>query len=172
MVACALDHAGTAVSWGRSPYGDTIVPLQAQSGVVAIATGYYHCLARRQNGAIIAWGYNAAGQTNVPGSVRNATLMGGGLQRSYALLDTGRLIAWGNLTGYSQGPDASGNVVSFSAGAEHVLAIVPPGRPPLPPQPPPDPPDPPGPPWPPSGPMLPPMGPGNPGIASHPSALA
>ena len=52
-----------AIAWGRNNYGQTIVPSSAQSGVVAIAASYYHTVALKQDGRVIAWGDNDSGQT-------------------------------------------------------------------------------------------------------------
>ena len=40
--------------------------MAAQSGVIAIAAGSFHTLALKNDGSVVAWGYNAYGQTEVP----------------------------------------------------------------------------------------------------------
>jgi alpha-tubulin suppressor-like RCC1 family protein len=39
--------------------------------VVAIAAGYYHSLALKSDGTVVAWGYNYEGETNVPAGLTN-----------------------------------------------------------------------------------------------------
>ncbi|MGI6587526.1 MAG: RCC1 domain-containing protein [Peptococcia bacterium] len=41
----ALKADGSVVAWGRDNYGQSTVPVEAQSGVIAIAAGGYHSLA-------------------------------------------------------------------------------------------------------------------------------
>ena len=54
------------VAWGNNTYGQTAVPVGAQSGVIAIATGAGHTLALKNDGSVVAWGWNGYGQTDVP----------------------------------------------------------------------------------------------------------
>lgn len=58
--------AGQVVVWGNNDYGQTNVPIAAQSGVIAIASGWDHTLALKNDGSVVAWGWNSSGQTNVP----------------------------------------------------------------------------------------------------------
>ena len=66
----ALLADGTVVVWGDNTYGQTNVPA-GLSNVVAIAAGFYHCLALRNDGTVTAWGNNTYGQTNVPAGLAN-----------------------------------------------------------------------------------------------------
>src|SRR5204863_175263 len=55
----------------------------------AVAAGFYHCLALRENGTVVAWGYNNYGQTNVPAGLSNVVAIAAGGYQSIALLGQG-----------------------------------------------------------------------------------
>src|SRR5690348_2836359 len=54
--------ADAVVSWGDNEFGQTAVPLAAQSGVKAIAAGEAHTVALKNDGTVMAWGWNVYGQ--------------------------------------------------------------------------------------------------------------
>src|SRR5262245_2298132 len=43
------------VVWGNNDEGQTTVPFAAQSGVTAIAAGYLHTVALKNDGSVVAW---------------------------------------------------------------------------------------------------------------------
>jgi hypothetical protein len=93
--------------------------------VVAVAAGGTHALALRENGTIVAWGNNSAGQTNVPTNLSNVMAVAAGAAHSLALKNDGTVVAWGDNT-YGQT-----NVVTnlppvkfIAAGANHSFAGV------------------------------------------------
>lgn len=51
--------------WGLGSSGQTSTPSTA-TNVVTIAAGYYHSLALRADGSVVAWGSDSQGQTDVP----------------------------------------------------------------------------------------------------------
>ena len=75
--ALALRQDGTVWTWGYNYYGrlgdgtttDSSTPVQVLgpggsgylTNITAIAAGYYHSLALRQDGTVWTWGYNYAG---------------------------------------------------------------------------------------------------------------
>jgi len=117
-------HGGYYVDeWGQS-----IVPDTAKFGVIAIAGGWMHTIALKDNGAVLAWGAGATNTEPTPGYANyncgqsmvpsNATfgvtaIAGGGLY-TIALKDS-TVLAWGeNLNGQCLGTDTSGSPIISS----------------------------------------------------------
>ena len=76
-------------------------------------------------GGALAWGYNNAGQTNVPNTANsNVTAITGGYEHTIALKNSG-VLAWGNNTyGQTSVPNAaSSGVTKIAAGEYHSLAL-------------------------------------------------
>eukprot|EP00568_Trieres_chinensis_P005787 CAMPEP_0183294110 /NCGR_PEP_ID=MMETSP0160_2-20130417/2563_1 /TAXON_ID=2839 ORGANISM="Odontella Sinensis, Strain Grunow 1884" /NCGR_SAMPLE_ID=MMETSP0160_2 /ASSEMBLY_ACC=CAM_ASM_000250 /LENGTH=112 /DNA_ID=CAMNT_0025455353 /DNA_START=58 /DNA_END=392 /DNA_ORIENTATION=+ len=48
------------------------------SGDVAVAAGYRHCLALKQDGSAIGWGMNDHGQTTIPGGLSQVRAVAAG----------------------------------------------------------------------------------------------
>ena len=77
-------------------------------------------------GGAIAWGWNNAGQTNVPNSAySNVTAITGGYEHTTVIKNSG-VLAWGNNTyGQTNVPGAaSSGVTKIAAGAYHSLALT------------------------------------------------
>ncbi|WP_147443420.1 kelch-like protein [Corallococcus sp. AB011P] len=114
----ALRQDGTFWAWGDNGYGQlgdgtttqrlTPVPVQVQglTGVAALATGYNHSLAVKQDGTVWAWGSNAYGQLGdgtttqrlTPVQVQGLTgvaALATGYYHSLALKQDGTVWAWG-----------------------------------------------------------------------------
>ena len=70
LLLCALLEPSAAqaaitsgvVAWGDNSYGQTTVPVEAQSGVTAIAAGETHAVALKSDGTVVAWGDNYSGE--------------------------------------------------------------------------------------------------------------
>jgi hypothetical protein len=93
------------MAWGYTPLGQTTVPVEAQSGVVAIAAGgagigfwvlpfMVHTLALKSDGSVVGWGDNFYGQaTGTPtGSAEaasGAVLLGGQVLRGVIAIAAG-----------------------------------------------------------------------------------
>jgi alpha-tubulin suppressor-like RCC1 family protein len=54
--AAQAQSPGSVVAWGYNGYGQTTVPIAAQSEVTAIAAGSHHTVALRNDGSVVAWG--------------------------------------------------------------------------------------------------------------------
>jgi alpha-tubulin suppressor-like RCC1 family protein len=73
---------------------------------------------------IVAWGYNAYGQTNVPPGLSNVMAIAGGGEHSLALKSDGTVVAWGyNGAGQANVPPGLSNVVAIAAGDSHSMAL-------------------------------------------------
>ena len=118
-------HGGSYVDeWGQS-----IVPDTAKFGVIAIAGGWVHTIALKNNGAVLAWGAGATtteptpgyanyncGQSMVPSNASfgvKAIAGGGGF--TLALKSDSSVLAWGeNLNGQCLGTNTSGSPIISS----------------------------------------------------------
>ena len=114
--------------------------------VTAISIRYYHILALRDDGSVLAWGGNSDGQLgngsitsrNAPDAVRlvqNVLAVAAGTMHSLALGDDGRVMAWGG-NGFGQLGDGTynsspirlwvnnlTNITMIAAGESHNLAL-------------------------------------------------
>jgi len=128
VLAAPVDAApaGSVIAWGDNAFGQTNVPAAAQSGVVAIAAGFEHMVALKNDGTLIAWGRNDHGQTtgtnysvsavavtvSLGGQVLSGvTAVAGGGVHTLALKSDGTVVAWGdNYRGQTTGtPTAEGS---------------------------------------------------------------
>ncbi|MEU7023833.1 Ig-like domain repeat protein [Streptomyces sp. NPDC046203] len=109
-----------ALSWGDNNYGQLgngttersylpgPVDLPAGTRLTDITAGYFHGMGVTSNGRLLTWGWNVRGQLGV-GTITNSgtpveahlpagsrvTAIAAGFAHSLALLDDGRLFAWG-----------------------------------------------------------------------------
>jgi alpha-tubulin suppressor-like RCC1 family protein len=161
----ALKSDGTVWAWGNGSYGQlgnganasiNQIPVQVLNltGIKAIAAGFYHSLALKNDGTVWAWGYNLWGQlgtgnnnnSNVP--VKITTLSGmtaiaaGGTgasnegSHSLALKNDGTVWAWGwnyyGQLGNGTNTDSNspvqvsglGGIKAIAAGGWHSLAVT------------------------------------------------
>lgn len=116
--------AGAVIAWGSGDYGQTRIPVEAQSGVVAISAGVSWVMAL-SGGRVSAWGDNQYGQTSVPQeALAGVSSISAGKQHGLALKD-GRVIAWGDdADGRTAVPgSAQSGVSAIAAGFSHSLAL-------------------------------------------------
>ena len=64
----------------------------------AIASGWYHNLALKSDGTVVAWGANTLNQCTVPGDLTNAVAIAAGGLHSLAVRADGTLAVWGDNT--------------------------------------------------------------------------
>ena len=65
---------GSVIAWGAGAtntgldpeFGQSIVPSNLVSGTTAVSGGLYHSVALKNDGTVVAWGYNGYGQTTIP----------------------------------------------------------------------------------------------------------
>lgn len=133
------------VTWfGASglPPGLAIDPISGRIGGVPLVGGTFDVglLASNRFGidtrpltvtvdTLIAWGYNAFGQTNCPVQVSNVLAIAAGQNHSLALQADGKILHWGNTSsGLNNIPADASNVVAIAAGNRHSLALKGDGR--------------------------------------------
>ena len=85
--------------------------------------GENHVAALRADGTVLAWGSNAAGQTNIPNTLSNVVSIACGGLFSLALKSDGTVVAWGTNDFGQLSIPAPMNVVAVSAGFSHGLAL-------------------------------------------------
>jgi Regulator of Chromosome Condensation (RCC1) repeat protein/FIMAH domain-containing protein len=134
LLLAAVPHARadtttTVVAWGLNELTGgwpTTVP-DGLSGVIAISAGYYHSLALKDDGKVVAWGgwfSNNYGQGIVPEGLSGVTAIAAGDFHSLALKDNGTVVAWGlDGNGQSTVPAGLTNVTAIAAGDYHSLAL-------------------------------------------------
>jgi len=153
----ALKSDGSVVAWGDNSHGqigdstntDRTSPVAVSSlssGVTAIGAGFYHTLAVKSDGSVVAWGENGNGQIGdgsqtarwVPTAVASLSgvveVAGGGFH-SLARKSDGTLVGWG-LNNFGQLGDGTNtqqltpvatssltSVASVRGGQYHSLAL-------------------------------------------------
>lgn len=115
------------VAWGISGVA-TNVPQQAESGLIAIASGLsfpYH-LGLTSDGRVVAWGNGPSQVGNVPVAAQSGVIaIAGGSAHGVALRSDGSVVAWGeNAQGQTTVPAAAlSGVIAIAAGNTYTLAL-------------------------------------------------
>jgi hypothetical protein len=134
----ALQSNSVPMTAGNNVFGQQDIPPDL-TGVVAVAAGFYHSLALRRDGTVVAWAMatNDAsigvdpnyGQTRVPADLSNVVAIAAGGWHSLALRADGTLRAWGRDSyGQAEVPAGISNVIAIGSGASHNLALLASGR--------------------------------------------
>lgn len=85
--------AQNVIAWGNNDSGQTDVPADA-TNVIAVAAGWNHSLALRDDGTVISWG----AITHVPTDATNVVAIAAGAQHNIILRANGTVWAWGTAT--------------------------------------------------------------------------
>ena len=115
------------LAWGYDGYGQTEVPVAAQSAVTAIAAGLYHTVALKNDGSVVAWGNNYYGQMTVPVAAQSGvTAIAAGRDHTVALKSGGSVVAWGNNNGGQTTVPvaAQSGITAIAAGSFHTVALL------------------------------------------------
>jgi alpha-tubulin suppressor-like RCC1 family protein len=92
--------------------------------VKAIAAGYEHTVALKEDGTVIAWGWNNQGQTDVPAGLTGVKAIAAGHFHTVALKEDGTVAAWGyNHDGQTDVPAGLTEVKAIAAGGSHIVAL-------------------------------------------------
>jgi alpha-tubulin suppressor-like RCC1 family protein len=117
--------AGKVTQWGApdNGFGISQVPAAATSGVIAIDSGTGHALALKDDGSVIGWGYNNAGQAAVPATAQSfVTAIAAGGNHSLALKNDHTIIAWGDLA--TVPASVQGKTIAIAAGQMFDAALL------------------------------------------------
>ncbi|MFN0080481.1 MAG: tail fiber domain-containing protein [Prosthecobacter sp.] len=114
----------TTLSAGMTVSAPGIVGPAGLTNVVAIAAGAYHSLAVKNDGTVVAWGWDSGGQSTVSGTLSGVTKVAGGYAFSLALKADGTLVAWGDASSLQTTiPSGTTQITAIAAGASHALAL-------------------------------------------------
>ncbi len=118
VAAWQLDWIGTnqVIAAATNQYA----PPKDLADVVALAASYYHSLALRRDGTVVAWGDNFGNQTDVPVDLTNAVGIAAGYEFSLALREDGAVVGWGAKGAL---PQDLTNVVRIAASYDNALAL-------------------------------------------------
>ena len=144
--ALALKQDGTLVAWGSNSGGQLDVPsadISAQCVLaprtyptpasdserprrfVAVAAGWQHSVALRNDGTVAAWGSNSRGQLDVPENLTGAVQIAAGATHTIALLSDGTVVTWGRTVGGPiDQPVGLSDVIAVAAGRNKNLALT------------------------------------------------
>ncbi|MBT9561023.1 MAG: hypothetical protein IV100_33675 [Myxococcales bacterium] len=125
--SCAEGYESVDAAVSFSTNFPTSPPPGTEDDIVAVATGYAHSLALRDDGRVFAWGSNLQGESTVPLAAQSGIkAIAAGAGFSLALTSTGQVIGWGrNDYGQSAIPVAAqSGVVAIAAGWFHGLALT------------------------------------------------
>lgn len=111
LIACLVHYpritsaAGEVVVWGDNFDGQTNVPA-GLTNVVAIAAGGRHCVALKEDGSVVTWGWwtTHGGALAAPQGLTNVVAIAAGSWNSLALTTDGQVAAWGGYQGSRYGP--------------------------------------------------------------------
>ena len=111
--------AGNVVVWGGITEGQADVPVDL-TNAVAIAAGFYHNVALKDDGTVAAWGLNGSGPAMVPPGLSNVVGIGAGGYFSVAVKADGSVVGWGSAPA---GLDSLTDVAAVAGGSSHLVAL-------------------------------------------------
>jgi alpha-tubulin suppressor-like RCC1 family protein len=116
-VFAANPYESDIVSWGSMQMLDR--------PAIAIAAGYYHTVALKEDSTVVAWGDDAYGETSVPAGLDSIKAIAAGRVYTVALRENGTVVAWGdNSYGQMTIPVGLDSVMAIAAGAGGYHTVV------------------------------------------------
>ena len=83
-----------------------------------------HPLGSVLGGSILAWGWNGAGQTNVPAGLTGVIAIAAGGENTVALKSDGTIVVWGDFFyGQMNVPAGLSGITAISVGSAHIVAL-------------------------------------------------
>jgi alpha-tubulin suppressor-like RCC1 family protein len=115
----ATNSSYRIASLGAANRGGYSIVVSNATGVVTSSVAQVN----RTGNAVVAWGLNTSGQTNVPAGL-NAIAIGGGNAHSIALRASGTVAAWGTSNfSVTNVPVNASNIIAISAGFTHNIVL-------------------------------------------------
>lgn len=123
LQADVLATGGVVVGWGKYAVNGDL-----RGGLIAIdSSSGGHILGIREDGSILAWGWDGRGACNVPLPNSDFVAVSGGgffSNHSLGLRSDGSVVAWGdNGWGQCDVPEPNSGFVAIAAGAAHSLGL-------------------------------------------------
>jgi alpha-tubulin suppressor-like RCC1 family protein len=108
-------------AWGWNGFAN----IDAIGPVAEVAFGLNHVIARREDGLVMAWGRDDAGQCNVPATLGTCIAVAAGTFHSLAIRSDRRVVCFGDNTNQkcTVPPNLAG-VVSVAGGDSHSAAVT------------------------------------------------
>ena len=82
------------MAWGDNSESQCVVP-PGMTNVIQVSCGFYHSLALKNDGSVVACGSSGYAQARVPPGLSNVVSVNAGWYNSLALLGTGEVVQWG-----------------------------------------------------------------------------
>jgi|GEM_PF-1772891 len=115
-----IKESGGVSLVGLGEHG-VMTPPVGLGGIRAAVSTASHVVALRDDGTVVAWGYNLVGQSNVPAGLQDVVAVAAGSGHSLALLDDGTVVRWGQAAELM--PADLPRVMAIAAGASHTLVL-------------------------------------------------
>jgi alpha-tubulin suppressor-like RCC1 family protein len=123
----AIHDSGDITVWGYGAlYSELLdVPPSAQFGPLQGSIGEEHCVVRKMDGFVTAWGPFAPSVVRTPpAGLRDVTQVDAGVEHTLALRQNGSVVAWGtNVSGCCVVPPGLSNVTKVAAGWDSSFAL-------------------------------------------------